>query len=325
MHIISIISPIFFLQVDTMTMWTYYINAMLEINSDLTTQAKLKRHLLNRAFRAANESNNMAEHHYLQYVELLYRNNPRDEFIPQVQFVYYPFFRHSSIHLKPNNNLILFFFVFFFFLVQVLERSTSKYNTSLKVWLQCLRFYIQQNNCKMVQEVFHSAKKHLGSEGHDIWHLYLLFLKTQQSPESNVEFEHLVNELACQPYATFNSFKASVLELLATTASIKRARKTYQLFIKNFPNCLEVHEMMADLESKQLKRDVKCERSCLEMLLLNFGKTRTDVWLRYMKFERSVGEPKNVAKLYDAALATLNPDLLEDFLTLHNLFVNGVV
>lgn len=77
--------------------------------------------------------------------------------------------------------------------------------------------------------------------------------------------------------------------------------------------------------SIQMKRDVKSERNCLEMLILNFGKVRTDVWLRFMRFERSVGEPKNVSKLYENALATLNPELLEDFLSLHNLFINGVV
>lgn len=66
-------------------MWEYYINAMLELNSDLTTQASLKRISLSRAFRAANESNNMSEDHYLQYVELLYSKNPKDEAIAQVR------------------------------------------------------------------------------------------------------------------------------------------------------------------------------------------------------------------------------------------------
>lgn len=72
-------------------------------------------------------------------------------------------------------------------------------------------------------------------------------------------------------------------------------------------------------------RDLEAERKCLEMLILTFGKTRTDVWLRYMKFERSVGEPKNVSRLYKNAMSTLNPDLLQDFLSLYNLFINGVV
>lgn len=74
-----------------------------------------------------------------------------------------------------------------------------------------------------------------------------------------------------------------------------------------------------------MKRDVKAERHCLDMLILNFGKTRTDVWLRYMRFERYAGEPKNVSRLHDDAVAKLNPELLDDFAALFNFFSNGVV
>lgn len=204
-------------EVDTTQMWDYYLNAMLELNSDLATQASIKRHLLSRAFRAANESNNMSEDHYLQYVEMLYANDPKDDNI-----------------------------------ARVLNKSTTKFSNSLKVWMQCMRYYIQENNFKKTQEVFQKAKKHLGANGQELWQLYLIYLKTHQTNEANQEFEHLVHEVSCQPLPAFNVFKAKILELLATTANIKRARKTYQLFIKNFPNCYEVHEMMADLESKQV-------------------------------------------------------------------------
>lgn len=67
-----------------MLMWDYYINAMLELNADLSTQASLKRHALSRAFRAAFESNNMSEDHYIQYVELLYAFNPKQQLVVQV-------------------------------------------------------------------------------------------------------------------------------------------------------------------------------------------------------------------------------------------------
>lgn len=72
-------------------------------------------------------------------------------------------------------------------------------------------------------------------------------------------------------------------------------------------------------------RDAESERICMENLILYFGKTRTDVWLRYMRFERFAGEPKNVSKLHKNALATLNAELLDDFSALYNFFSNGVV
>lgn len=222
--------------VDTTQMWDYYINAMLELNSDLTTQASLKRHSLSRAFKAANESNNMSEDHYLQYIELLFANNPKDETI-----------------------------------AQVLEKSTSKFSSSLKVWMQCLRYYIQENNFKKTHDVFQRAKKVLGPNGQELWQLYLIYLKTHQNADANQEFEHLVHEIACQPHPAFNVFKSKILELLATTVSIKRARKTYQVFIKNFPNCLEVHEMMADLESKQVKNITNTQLILMVYEYFNFS------------------------------------------------------
>lgn len=118
--------------------------------------------------------------------------------------------------------------------------------------MHCLRYYIQENNLKKTQEVFQSAKTNLGANGTELWELYLIYMKTNQSPESKIEFERVVHEVSLQPHSAFNTFKATILELLATTHNIKRARKTYQIFTKNFPTCLEVHEMMADLESKQV-------------------------------------------------------------------------
>lgn len=75
----------------------------------------------------------------------------------------------------------------------------------------------------------------------------------------------------------------------------------------------------------QMIRDVKAERHCLETMVTIFGNNRTDVWLRYMKFERSFGEPKNVSKLYEKAMNRLEKEYHKDFLTLHNLFISGVV
>lgn len=74
-----------------------------------------------------------------------------------------------------------------------------------------------------------------------------------------------------------------------------------------------------------MTRDPESERFCLENLIANFGKSRTDVWLRYMRFERFAGEPKNVNNLHKLALATLKPELLDDFSALFLFFSNGVV
>lgn len=208
--------------VNTVKMWSYYINAMLALNDDKSVPATLiglKRFSLSQAFEAASNSNQMSETHYLQYIELLYSSNPKDEIIEQV-----------------------------------FQKATKMYGTSESIWLQYLRYYIQANNFKKLKEIFKTAKLRLGATaGADVWELYLIYLKSIPGNEANSEFERLISEIACQPHQNFNVLKAHILELLATTISIKRARKTYQLFINHFPSCYEAHEMMAELEAKQVK------------------------------------------------------------------------
>lgn len=203
--------------VNTQKMWTYYIDAMLELNNDLSTKAACKRSVLGRAFLTANESNKMSENHYLQYIELLHSNNPKDENI-----------------------------------IRVFRKAVSLYKNSTKIWLQFMRFYIQADNIDKVRETFKAARLQIGSNGADLWQLYMMYLKAIQNPSTNTEFERLIQEVACQPYSEFNNLKAFILETVAVTSNIKRARKCYDLFIRHMATCYEVHAMMADLEAKQV-------------------------------------------------------------------------
>lgn len=200
-------------------MWNYYINAMLELNSDLSTQSSLKRFALKRAFEGAHQTNHMSEDQYLQYIELLYSNNPKDETIEQV-----------------------------------LQKATTIYKNSLKIWNLRMRFYIQANQFKKLQDIFMEVKK-LGAKGAELWQLYLIYLKSCHNSEANSIFERHIKELTYQPYPSFNVLKAQMIELFATTVNMKRARAVYRSFIKHYPNCYEVHEMMAELEAKQVKKE----------------------------------------------------------------------
>lgn len=198
-------------------MWNYYINAMIDLNSDLSTQSHLKQTSLKRAFEGASRLNYMTEDYYIQYVELMYRMNQNDENIERL-----------------------------------LQKVTKLYERSLRIWLLCMRYHIQKANFQKVREIFKIAKNLLGTNGVELWELYIMFVKSCRSSEANVEFNHFAVELSRQQNPAFNKLKASILEMLAATTSMKRVRKTYELFIKHYPVCYEVHEMMADLESKQV-------------------------------------------------------------------------
>lgn len=204
--------------INTHKMWTYYIDAMLELNNDLSTQAACKRSVLGRAFLAANESNQMSENHYLQYIELLHANNPKDDNI-----------------------------------IRVFRKAVSLYRNSPKIWLQFMRFHIQADDIDKVRETFKAARLQMGSKSADLWQMYMIYLKSIQNPSVHTELERLIQEVACQPYPEFNNLKAFIIEMIAVTSNIKRARKCYDLFIRHFATCYEVHAMMADVEAKQVR------------------------------------------------------------------------
>lgn len=198
-------------------MWTYYLDAIIDLNKDASTLSAFKRYTLTRAFESAKNSNHMTENHYLQYIELLYSNNPKDEKIEEI-----------------------------------FQKATQVYSNSENIWLLYVRYCIQQNDFQKIKDVFTTAKNRLGAKGAEIWQFYLVHLKSCRNSEANAEFERLITDVACQLYPSFNHLKAHILEIISTTMGMKRTRKTYDLFIKHYPNCYEVHEMMADIEAKQV-------------------------------------------------------------------------
>lgn len=197
-------------------MWNYYLSTMIELNNDLSAQASLKRFVLKQAFGAADCANHMQEEHYIQYIELLYSSNPKDEAIDHV-----------------------------------LQKSTGIYKNSHKLWLYRLRYYIFLDNFKKLEDIFKDIKLLEGS-GADLWRTYLVYLRSRRRSETEEAFKYHLEELAHQPYRSFNVLKAQMVELFATTESMDRARTLYELFTRLYPNCYEVHEMMAELESKQV-------------------------------------------------------------------------
>lgn len=199
-------------------MWASYLDTMITMKSDLSTLSSLKRYALYRAFEAANRSHKMSERHYLQYVELLYTKNP------------------NSANVE-----------------RVLQEALQVHSKSLEIWYQLARYYIRCNSFKRLQEVFIAARQRLGGNCAEVWYLYLMFLRTQQTAETNTEFEKIVVELATQSHPTFGPLKGDILEHIAVTSNIKRARKMYNLFSKHSPNSFEIYDTMADLESKQVK------------------------------------------------------------------------
>lgn len=116
-----------------------------------------------------------------------------------------------------------------------------------------MRYFIYNDEFENVQETFRIAKKCLHNDGAQIWQLFLIYLKTTSGLDPRAEADRLVTEIAPMCSKGFDKFKVQVIEMMATMYSIRKARTTYELFIKNQPKCYPVHDKMIDLESKQVR------------------------------------------------------------------------
>lgn len=204
------------IQLDTRQMWTYYIDAMIELNRDGSRQAQFRRSLLGRAFKAAAETGHMSEEHYQKYIELLFSD------------------------LDANKAE----------LIKVFEQAVVKYETSLRLWSMYFTYYLHRNDYENVRAVFRRAKKILGRKSIPLWRKYLTYLRMLPTGEQIAEFNRCMNEIVPLQHTEYNELKALIVTMHYKIATIARARKIYKAFIDSTPNCYEVHAAMADLEAK---------------------------------------------------------------------------
>lgn len=205
---------------------------MLELNKDLSTQSSMKKYALNEAFRLANtKSAHMTEDHYAKYLGLLHTDNPTDDSIEQV-----------------------------------LANATTIHKTSVELWLQRLRFYIQKKNFAKIKEIFLQARGHLGSKGAEIWRWYLIYIKSHRTPPG--ELDRFIVDLSQQRNSAFYLVKSHIIELLGNTSNTQRALDACELFIQNDPDCEDYGAWKKDLVEKKVKRH--------EMINCHFGTKKTD-------------------------------------------------
>ncbi|XP_055913455.1 U3 small nucleolar RNA-associated protein 6 homolog [Eupeodes corollae] len=272
--------------IKTQAMWSYFIKCMLDINSDLSTQAVLKRKKLASAFRGAHDANCMTEEHYYAYISLL-------------------------VESKSNKD----------FIIKMMTEATNRYQ-SMKLWEQRLAFYVMENNRGKVYEIFREATDLLGTNSFPIWKLAIQYFMTCYEEKAS-KLQQLMREACAFEAPQFLSFRPQFLEWSVVNQPLSSTRSLYEELKTLSPPCLELHQKMALLESQALKPDIEKVRICYENSLFDFGKTRTDVWIDYIKFERDQGEPKRVSSLCERAKITLMPLFVDNFITEHCLLTVG--
>nr|CAD7590164.1 unnamed protein product [Timema genevievae] len=111
-----------------------------------------------------------------------------------------------------------------------------------------------------------------------------------------------------------------VLDLTRITA----ARTVYESLCFQSPFCLGLHTKMASLECTQPEIKMNYVRKCYDLACEQFGKTNTDIWMEYVKFEHIRGDAKNVSNLYLRAIKTLEPMQTDSFISEFNLLKTGL-
>lgn len=200
----------------TTEMCTYYINAILQLNQDLTNQANYKRKCLAIAFREGHISKLMSEEHYYACIKLLLKCPSGIENASQLLT--------EATHLE--NSLIYY-----------------------EMWMIV---HMANNNTEKLMEVFQKANKVLGVEKCvSLWRKMLNFLKTTSTEEENnvMKFMDFFKEAAMQFSHEFDSFRTEYLEYVATTHSLEATRKEYDELCQMPPPCLALHRKMAEIET----------------------------------------------------------------------------
>uniref|UniRef100_A0A1L8DFJ2 Putative u3 small nucleolar rna-associated protein 6 n=1 Tax=Nyssomyia neivai TaxID=330878 RepID=A0A1L8DFJ2_9DIPT len=267
--------------IKTEKMWTFYIDALLEIQND-PAHGAMKYQALHVALKSACDAGCLSEHHFIMYIEELIKSNSQVDCI-----------------------------------LGVFEKATKSHEKSTRLWEMWMRYHIQKESEQGLYEIFRQGVRKLADDSYPLWQLIIRYY--QMRPDLPNRVEEIFNEAILQPASVSSRLKAQYIEYVALTKSLQAAREKYDNLVQNSTPCLEIHEKMAQLESMQVGPNVERWRKCHENATHFFGKSNINVWLEYIKFERTQDTPKNISLIYDRATKTLNVDLVDRFESEHNL------
>lgn len=204
-----------FSQINTIEMWKYYLDCMLDLNAqDTTAQLNLKKSILNDAVHFAKENSiQMSEDQYVKYIEIISKHKARTDYIETI-----------------------------------VRRATMLHTKSASLWLQRLRFYMQLKSFNRIKETYCQARNNLEDKSAEIWRWYFIYIKSHAvSPE---EHERFVFDLANQNSTDFNIIKSYVLELLENSKGYNKAMETCELFLRYSPQCPVILKWKTDLRTR---------------------------------------------------------------------------
>lgn len=274
-------------QLPTERMWSLYLEMVLELNQDLTYFPKFKKNLLRVAFQDAHSAGCMQEKYYLLWVDML----------------------KSQKKFKKLED--------------VLREATERIPSSVQLWQARLSYLLSKDEDRLGLAVFQDATVHLGCDSKAAFPLWELILQYYQTKDIH-KVEQMFQDGVIQGPAISLNLKPMYIEWLVLAKGIVAARKVYESLSIQPPLCLKLHTKMAALESIQPDMNPKHVRRCYEMACNQFGKSNTDVWMEYIKFEQERGDAKRVSEIYVRAVKSLDPVYTDSFVTEFSLLKTGM-
>nr|CAD7198158.1 unnamed protein product [Timema douglasi] len=205
----------------------------------------------------------------------------------------------------------------------VLRSVTERLPKSVDMWQLRMKFHQQYDDEAAVIRVFHDAIMSLSSEESStlvLWKKLILYYQTKE----NAKVESVFKEGMLQGPAVSLPLKIRYLEWVMLAKGITAARTVYESLCFQSPFCLGLHTKMASLECTQPEIKMNYVRKCYDLACEQFGKTNTDIWMEYVKFEHIRGDAKNVSNLYLRAIKTLEPMQTDSFISEFNLLKTGL-
>eukprot|EP00794_Sanderia_malayensis_P009213 gene9213-10187_t len=206
--------------------------------------------------------------------------------------------------------------------LEVLSRAVKIFPTA-SLYERLLTLSSEQiDDIEAVNKEFEDCLEKLEkSESLPVWKLWINVSSVRNPQGVKAIYEKLL--LSSKNIVEFG--RLSYLQWIYENEGLKSARKAFKRLCNACPLTLEFIKKKLDIESQQEVPSVKEIRKAHETALTEFGKSSTDCWLDYVKFElkQAATAVDTVNRLYWRAMKTLGGEYVGDFVEKYNLLQAG--
>ncbi|XP_071796690.1 U3 small nucleolar RNA-associated protein 6 homolog isoform X2 [Asterias amurensis] len=206
---------------------------------------------------------------------------------------------------------------------EVAASAITSHQRSADIWEACLRLAMRdcgvdkQQQLDEVSQLFDSAISFVKSKNAlPLWYLGLDWCLIMNPENVHDIFKAAMKE----PPVISSPMQSRYLQWAALTKELKRARKIYKRLSKSRPLSLDLFRQNISMELAQAEPDVSRVRRCYEDALMEYGSSRPDLWLEYVRLEK---DNVHASEIHWRATKALSGSDLEEFTNGFTLLQTG--